>query len=301
MELYAGGAEALRIFSDGNTFIGSSPSNAGFKLDVNGTGRFSGNVEIVGDLRFNSNSADRSIFFRGTTGSPDTNWKMGNYLNPAGATTVNLAATVIDVFGGAAGYGFMVRNTSNAPLLQIAGNTGAATFSGSVTAASFYSSNECRLAQTSDLNINVLIGNAGNNGGKLRVKSPSHSSYAIAIEKSNSTLTLGGFYVNSGSSGEMILVDTNGSQNVLISSSGNSYWNAPSARFSIGTTFNTTDLFRVNGTTFSNDIMTWNPSNDNRSGVAWRLGAATIGAVTPNRRLRVNVGGMEYFIGAVEV
>jgi hypothetical protein len=34
--------EAMRIFSGGNVFIGSSPSNAGFKLDVNGTGRFSG-------------------------------------------------------------------------------------------------------------------------------------------------------------------------------------------------------------------------------------------------------------------
>jgi hypothetical protein len=91
-------------------------------------------VEIVGDLRFNSNSADRSIYFRGSAGSVDGNWKMGNYLTPTGATVVTLAATVIDVFGGAAGYGFMVRNTSNAPLLQIAGNTGAATFSSSVTA-----------------------------------------------------------------------------------------------------------------------------------------------------------------------
>jgi hypothetical protein len=70
----------------------------------------------------------------------------------------------------------------------------------------------------------------------------------------------------------------------------------------IGTTSNAAaDKLRVNGNTFTNTIMTWNPENDNRSGVAWRLGAATIGAVTPNRRLRVNVGGVEYFIGAVEV
>jgi len=99
----------------------------------------------------------------------------------------------------------------------------------------------------------------------------------------------------------MILNDTNGSQNVLISSSGNSYWNAPSARFSIGTTVNTTDLFRVNGTTFSNNIMTWNPQNDNRSGIAWRFGEASIASVTPNRRLRVSVNGTEYYIGAIEV
>jgi hypothetical protein len=69
----------------------------------------------------------------------------------------------------------------------------------------------------------------------------------------------------------------------------------------IGTTTNSGDKLRVNGTTFTNDIMTYNPQNDNRSGVAWRLGAATIGTDTLNRRLRVNVGGVEYYIGAVEV
>jgi hypothetical protein len=39
-------AERMRIFSDGNVSISNSPSNAGFKLDVNGTGRFSGNLAI---------------------------------------------------------------------------------------------------------------------------------------------------------------------------------------------------------------------------------------------------------------
>ena len=39
-------AERMRIFSDGNIFIGSSPSNAGYKLEVNGTGRFSDTISI---------------------------------------------------------------------------------------------------------------------------------------------------------------------------------------------------------------------------------------------------------------
>jgi hypothetical protein len=34
-------AERMEIFTDGNVSISNSPSNAGFKLDVNGTGRFS--------------------------------------------------------------------------------------------------------------------------------------------------------------------------------------------------------------------------------------------------------------------
>ena len=69
----------------------------------------------------------------------------------------------------------------------------------------------------------------------------------------------------------------------------------------IGTTTSTTDTLRVNGTSFSNTIMTWNPENDNRSGITWRLGGVSNASITPNRRLRVNVGGVEYYIGAVEV
>jgi hypothetical protein len=69
----------------------------------------------------------------------------------------------------------------------------------------------------------------------------------------------------------------------------------------VNTTTSTGDTARINGTTFTNTIMTFNPQNDNRSGVNWRLGAASIGTDTLNRRLRVNVGGVEYYIGAVEV
>lgn len=36
--------QAISMFASGNVFIGSSPADAGYKLDVNGTGRFSGGV-----------------------------------------------------------------------------------------------------------------------------------------------------------------------------------------------------------------------------------------------------------------
>jgi hypothetical protein len=51
----------MRIFSDGNVFIGSSPSNAGFKLDVNGTGRFSAGVQSIG--------TEEAFRFQRTTGT----------------------------------------------------------------------------------------------------------------------------------------------------------------------------------------------------------------------------------------
>jgi hypothetical protein len=44
LAFFTNDTERMRIFSDGNVFIGSSPSNAGFKLDVNGTGRFIGDL-----------------------------------------------------------------------------------------------------------------------------------------------------------------------------------------------------------------------------------------------------------------
>jgi hypothetical protein len=50
MELYSNGSERMRIFSNGNIGIGTV-TDAGFKLDVNGTGRFSG--QLTGNSWFN--------------------------------------------------------------------------------------------------------------------------------------------------------------------------------------------------------------------------------------------------------
>jgi len=54
---YASATQAMTIFSNGNTFIGSSPSNAGYKLDVNGTGRFSSSVNASNNVLINLGSA----------------------------------------------------------------------------------------------------------------------------------------------------------------------------------------------------------------------------------------------------
>jgi hypothetical protein len=43
----ANNSEAARIFNNGNFGIGTGDNNAGFKLDVNGTGRFSGNLRAA--------------------------------------------------------------------------------------------------------------------------------------------------------------------------------------------------------------------------------------------------------------
>jgi hypothetical protein len=69
----------------------------------------------------------------------------------------------------------------------------------------------------------------------------------------------------------------------------------------IGTLTNSGDRLRVVGTTFSDEIMTLLPEAESRSNINWRFGAASIGSLTTNRRLRVKVGGVEYWIAAVEI
>jgi hypothetical protein len=171
--------QAMTLNASGNLSIGNT--NDTYKLDVSGTGIFRG------DLTLDSAGSDKKIYFRTSGGSPDTNWSMGNLLTPTGATVVTLAATVIDVFNGA-GYGFMVRNTSNAPLLQIAGNTGAATFSSSVTA-------------------NGLYANAGNSARFYR----GLNDYYWSIHNdSNNFLNFGSYAANGtpyGTNPKMILLD----------------------------------------------------------------------------------------------
>jgi hypothetical protein len=111
--------EQMRIFSDGNIFIGSSPSNAGFKLDVNGTGRFSGNLSVG-----SGSGAVNLAINRGATGDGNglrfqtagtNNWYIGS-----AATSTN---TDLEIYN---------HNTATTNL-RLSYSTGAATFSSSVT------------------------------------------------------------------------------------------------------------------------------------------------------------------------
>ena len=82
--------ERMRIFgSTGNVFIGSSPTDAGYKLDVNGTARVKGSSLVVGDgsttnqefldILGATNAAIR--YYKGATHTFTTgtgNWSVGN-------------------------------------------------------------------------------------------------------------------------------------------------------------------------------------------------------------------------------
>jgi hypothetical protein len=116
---YTAASNRMFLFSDGNLLLtNGAASNAGFKLDVNGTGRFNVSQVISND---------------GTYGST---YKMYSFTGQTDGFHRIFAGTADDMyFAAATARGFQFRpNGSTNTTLSIA-STGAATFSSSLTAA----------------------------------------------------------------------------------------------------------------------------------------------------------------------
>jgi len=105
-------AESFRIFSSQNVGIGTGASDSGYKLDVNGTGRFGG---IYSTANYHTVSGE------GYWASGNGNFAVGWYNNSGS---------------------FRIR-TNTTDQLTIS-STGAATFSSSVTATSFFESSSIK-------------------------------------------------------------------------------------------------------------------------------------------------------------
>jgi hypothetical protein len=122
ISLYSSGAERMRIFSDGNIAINST-TNAGYKLDVNGNGRFKSTGQILTlETTTARGSGSNYLSFVDPTGSK-------GYIGYGSGSTDD----------------FIISNNLNANMLFYVNgsqrlslaSTGAATFSSSVTATSF--------------------------------------------------------------------------------------------------------------------------------------------------------------------
>jgi hypothetical protein len=113
MTFYTNSVERMRIFTDGNLLLqsGGTFTNAGYKLDVNGTGRFSGNFTIGSDLFLSSGTA--SIVFNSAANFNTQIYQTG---------------------------GSLVLYTGANPRLTIA-SSGAATFSSSLTIGNTFNIN----------------------------------------------------------------------------------------------------------------------------------------------------------------
>lgn len=110
------GIEVMRLFNDGNLGLGTS-TNAGYKLDVNGTGntaRIQGGTSTYPNLILKSAIYPIMDFISDDTNSANRNWRIASVYNDYGKFEILSS----DIAGGVA----------NTPRLQIS-NTGAATFS----------------------------------------------------------------------------------------------------------------------------------------------------------------------------
>lgn len=108
------GQGRMRIFDDGNVFIGSSPSNAGYKLEVNGNVKFNGIMSLENDGTYGSTY--KTLGFTGNSN--------GSHRIFAGtADNIYIAAAT------ARGIQFWVNGTNDAMYIASSGNVGIGTVS----------------------------------------------------------------------------------------------------------------------------------------------------------------------------
>jgi hypothetical protein len=227
--------QAMTLFSDGNLLLtNGTVSNAGYKLDVNGTGRFSSTVQGA------------SFYVPSTVFTPSV---------PAYQTLVKYGQTntFAEIQGGNLNLDnfstylrFIVNGTaSNTPLVALTlANTGAATFSSSVGVGGTATNRLTVLgAETGTQITTIPIGkfvNTGNSFSKLVLGSDNANFDAVVSMDNNATLANCKlrFYIGNGtgstaghSNDQLVLT---GGGNVLI-----------------GTTTNNTGLLQVNGTIYA--------------------------------------------------
>jgi hypothetical protein len=306
--------ERMRIFSDGNVFIGSSPSNAGYKLDVNGTGKFSGALQVASNIT----AVNGAMEFGGSGSAPSTDpaiYRVGgvNSLQFAigssprmtitsggnvgiGTTSVTTNKLVVEGFGtansimtypvakfyGAGSGGLNIGTDGTNPQIATDSSGVDLTFLTRV-AGVFYE----RMRITSGGN--VLIGTTSEVGGRLGIKSSGTNTAPLVIQRSANTNTLASILETSTGDASMTLSSALGESSIQLLSNGNSTFRGGNVL--IGTSADLDDLLRVNGNTYTNTIRTYTPDLETRS-VAWKLGASRGGTVTTNATVRVEIDGV---------
>jgi hypothetical protein len=320
-------AERMRIFSDGNVFIGSSPSNGGFKLDVNGTGRFNStsstpflintNTDNTTTIRTSNGGGNSYISFE-NSGDANNAFAIGR--SNAGDFVLNHSAS--SVYGGGTLTNYL--NISS---------TGAATFSSSVTATQFITggtpSNTAGFTNSFYAHSNfpsITLSNTSTNTGKFTL-GVTEGSFGIWNNTTNSYP----FFINS-SNNVLIGTTTDNSNklrvngtgwfdgNVLMGNSVNRFVGLGTGNSNAHISFTPTNDINFNGQSaalfqftlngvqigrfnnaevFGQSVRTTAPTGG--SAENWKLGNAATGTVNANRLIRVEIAGVGYDLVARQI
>jgi hypothetical protein len=280
-------AERMRIWgSSGNVNIGSTPSSdAGFKLDVNGTGRFvnsttfqgvfsgwstSGANTSSGAIQLGINAAYRGVISYAADG--DTTFTFDNSYDTASAImrfrmrTAGTAVTAmtilgsgnvgigtasasqkLEVSGGAIiASGFGNRAAGTGKALEIGMDGTNAVLQAFDRTANAFIPIYINSSQTIIPTGNVLIGTTSDVGGKLGIKSSGTNTAPLVIQRSANTNTLASILETSAGDASFNLRNAAGSANIQLLTNGASSLNGGNVL--IGTSSDDTlNRLQVNG------------------------------------------------------
>lgn len=108
LNFYFNGADRMRIFSNGNIGVGTT-TDSGYKLDVNGTGRFSGLVRVDGQYVQIVNASNPSLYLSNTT----VQWQLKNNSSNNLVFNDGAADRITFAYGGAATFSSSVTVNSS--------------------------------------------------------------------------------------------------------------------------------------------------------------------------------------------
>jgi hypothetical protein len=304
--------QAMTLTSGGNLLVGTT-TDAGFKLDVNGTGRFSG-ADGADLIRFNATGVNTNYAAK-IVGAANDVLVFRRQHSSVGALDIMALG-----FNGNVGIGttspsspLHVVNSSNGFIYRFAGGTSSAITGGifaeigrnfaSIGTTSnhgfnIFTNDFDRLAITSSGNVG--IGTSSPSNGLLVINSTASNGVRFALESSgtmNGIVALGSNAISGLSTTDMALW-TRGVMAFETGASGEKMRITSGGNVLIATTTDNGAKLNVNGT-----IRTANPTGSTSDG--WLLGRALVsGSSTPDRWIRVQIGNLYYdilsrYIGSV--
>jgi hypothetical protein len=291
--------ERMRITSNGNVLIGTKTDN-GARLSIAGgrtfinTGQSASSTAAYtafNNLTFNDDFSDVArgpnkiiTYGRGTT------WVGG----------IGIHNDTQAYYAGGTHKWYKYNGTTATLNLSLDGS-GNVIATGSVTATSIIPSGSTIPTNVMYLPSANIIAFSTNTNERMSITSTGD----ILFKGKDTTGSLDARFINNGNDLAFYASTNTGGPSKSISFHGRWLANELRMRISIngnvliGTDTDTSDKLRVGGNTFTDTITTLRPDTESKS-VAWRLGVVSGGTTTPDRLIRVMVGGIEYNIPARE-